>query len=389
MRTTTNGNLPDRQTLYDQVWNKPLSHLAIDYDVKPWDIQNWCKQLHIPLPDRGYWSRQRHGLPTERLPLPEFSEDIKAAAHRPLIPLDTAEPIHFPKENELSFKVPDRLNNPDNITLDAKRGLETKRMDEHFVNTDDGQFPIRVAKSSVGRVLRILDTLVKCWKRRGYRIELHDRQALIWLREVRQRISIWEISENDPKNKHGQRKKMVPTGKLAIKMDWWGGRQWRDGQTPLEDQIHSILDHMERSARQLEREKANTPKTLVTTGVVDDKEVEQPVVKTLEKEIPQVKEAKPVAESQLPAPVFSPPPVAQTLPAVPAKAIPQSFITTPSVFDTLIAEAQQWKGLKVVDEYLTALQLTHPHTPEFVQWLENAKAIRKANDPLIKKLTES
>ena len=370
MRKPINRKFPHRQSLYEQVWNKPLSHLAIDYDVKSWDIQTWCKQLHIPLPDRAYWSRQRHGLPVEQLPLPDFTADQQLLTSIKTKPAETPEPIHFPKETELSFKVPDRLKDPDAITLDAKAGLEVKRHDDYFVNTDDGQFPIRVAKTSVGRVLRILDTLIKCWKRRGYRIELHDRQAFIWLREVRQRVSIWEISKTEQRVRPGERKKMLPTGKLAIRMDWWGGRDWRDGNIPLEDQIQSILDHMERSARQLEREKQTQPKAAHTNVIIEEK-----------------KELEPEVQTQ---PSASQPPVPQaSTPALPELTIPPAPITdlqfTP--FQSLSADAHLWKQLKIVDEYLNAMYLVHPHTPEFLEWYRNAQALRKSNDPLIKKLT--
>lgn len=279
------------------------------------------------MPDRGYWSRVRNGHNVQPIPLEGVTE-----------------PVHFVNETELSFKVPDRLNNPDQLTLAAKRGLEIARQDKYFVYTDDGQFPMRVAKNNVSRALRILDTLIKCWRRRGYRIELQDRQAFIWLREVRQRISIWEIAKADPRHKAGERKKMLPTGRLALKMDWWGGRAWRDGAAPLEDQIRNILDHMEQSARQLEREKENVVKVPVTVVNVEEP-IAQPVT------ITQVAELSPITE--------------------------------------LIAEAELWKGLKAVDEYLTALELTVPHTPEFLNWLANAKELRKANDPLINRITKS
>ncbi len=334
MRTPASGELPDRQTLYEQVWTKPVSHLATEYDVKYWDVQNWCKQLNIPMPDRGYWTRLRHGHREQRPPLPAGP---KSAG------IDDG--VKFSMEGALSFKVPDRLKDPDPITLAAKAGLEMQRQDRHFVFTEDGQFPIRVAKANVNRALRILDTLVKCWKRRGYRIELHDRQAFIWLREVRQRISMWEIAKADRKTKPGESKKMLPTGKLALRMDWWGGRDWRDGAAPLEDQIQNILDHMEKSARQLEREREQPPAVPATTVTIVAKEAGEAIPELLKDNVSSI-----------------------------------------GSLEALVAEAKLWKELKVVDDYLTALELSVPHSPSFVEWLDNAKKLRKDNDPLIKRL---
>lgn len=203
-----------------------------------------------------------------------------------------------------------------------------------MAETGYDHFPIRVTPANIGRALRIMDTLIKCWRRRGYRIVLKDRQAFIYLREIRQRVHLYETCKSLPKAHEDERRQLKPTGRLAFRLDWWGGRDWRDGGKPLEDQIKDILDHMELSARQLEREREKPPVK------------RQPVVSA---------ETVRTNDSQ---PVYSPD------------------------FKALLNDAKRWKQLKLVDEYLAALFAARDHTPEFLEWLAWAKQQRQIADPL-------
>lgn len=150
MRTPASGQLPNRQTLYEQVWTKPVSHLATEYDVKYWDVQNWCKQLNIPMPDRGYWTRMRHGHTEQRPPLPAGAKSAGAD-----------EVIKFSAESELSFKVPDRLKDPDPITLAAKAGGKFNKRYKYIL-LDEFQ-DMSIGRYQLLRAIRVQNPGVKLY----------------------------------------------------------------------------------------------------------------------------------------------------------------------------------------------------------------------------------
>jgi hypothetical protein len=327
-----------REELYDLVWEKPVSHLAEELGAKPSKLREYCIKSEIPLPEQGHWSRVQFGKEVTKTPLPttsgkELTEEIVIEEKEIC---RAGPPIMFPGENELSFKVSDRLIKPDALIVAAENGLKRapwSKKDMH--STERDQLPIRESKSNIDRALRIMDTLVKCWKRRGYEITIQDGEAYVHLRKVRDRISLREISKKLPKKGGYDVQELEPTGQLALRVDWWGGREWKDGRLPLEDQILAILNHMELSARQLERSWA------------------EDAAKREDQEALQNQKALIIKNQQ-----------AEEL-----------------AFKTLIADALRWKELKVLDEYLAELVAKQTHTPAFLEWLNWAKQKRISEDP--------
>lgn len=63
----------DRERLYREVWNKPMSQVAKEYGVSSPTIGRRCRQLHIPTPPPGHRRRLANGsLVQQRPPLPEI-----------------------------------------------------------------------------------------------------------------------------------------------------------------------------------------------------------------------------------------------------------------------------------------------------------------------------
>lgn len=52
-----NGVKIERKRLYKQVWFKPMSKLAKDYEISDVSLKKICKKLNVPTPPRGYWAR--------------------------------------------------------------------------------------------------------------------------------------------------------------------------------------------------------------------------------------------------------------------------------------------------------------------------------------------
>lgn len=64
-------NVYDRETLYKEVWETPVTEVAKRYKVSDVAIHKVCKALEIPTPPAGYWAKLRAGKPVSVIPLPK------------------------------------------------------------------------------------------------------------------------------------------------------------------------------------------------------------------------------------------------------------------------------------------------------------------------------
>jgi len=65
-------NVYRRDTLYQEVWERPVSKVAKDYGISGRMMKKLCVKLHVPVPPNGYWSSYRAGMPVEKTPLPPY-----------------------------------------------------------------------------------------------------------------------------------------------------------------------------------------------------------------------------------------------------------------------------------------------------------------------------
>ncbi|WP_157642636.1 hypothetical protein [Burkholderia ubonensis] len=64
----------ERTALYDEVWTDPVTVVAKRYGLSDHALRTICRQLAVPTPSSGYWSRLRLGkLKPERAVLPGFN----------------------------------------------------------------------------------------------------------------------------------------------------------------------------------------------------------------------------------------------------------------------------------------------------------------------------
>lgn len=76
--TTPDGrNIYSRETLYREVWEQPVSKVALKYGVSDVMIHKVCNTLNVPVPPRGYWAKLQAGQTVTKTPLPEASDKEK------------------------------------------------------------------------------------------------------------------------------------------------------------------------------------------------------------------------------------------------------------------------------------------------------------------------
>jgi hypothetical protein len=62
----------DRAALYDQVWSQPVPLVAKSYGISGVRLGKICRQLNVPVPQRGYWARVRNGYAVRKPALPRL-----------------------------------------------------------------------------------------------------------------------------------------------------------------------------------------------------------------------------------------------------------------------------------------------------------------------------
>jgi hypothetical protein len=63
----------DRAALYEQVWSRPVTHVALTYGVSGVFLGRVCRLLRVPVPPRGYWARVQSGKVPRKPTLPNLA----------------------------------------------------------------------------------------------------------------------------------------------------------------------------------------------------------------------------------------------------------------------------------------------------------------------------
>jgi hypothetical protein len=68
----------DRWRVFDAVWSKRIAKVARRYGMPAVELLRACKELEIPMPPRGYWTKKKAGQPVPRRPrLPDLKRPFR------------------------------------------------------------------------------------------------------------------------------------------------------------------------------------------------------------------------------------------------------------------------------------------------------------------------
>lgn len=176
-------NIYERNKLYEEVWAKPVVHVAVQYGVSDTAIKKVCKALNIPVPPRGYWAKVKAGKATKKIPLPVSEGSttfIGARTHaNPPAAETVKEPLAFLPETERQQVVAAARKlelTPENARLHKKinvykavvaawnkndqKAEGAQRKNSNYYNAPPFLAGV-IAKETLPRVHRLLDALYK------------------------------------------------------------------------------------------------------------------------------------------------------------------------------------------------------------------------------------
>lgn len=63
-----------REVLYNEIWEISAAGAARKYNIPYAELLRICKEVEIPIPPSGYWTKLSFGKPVEKIWLPEYPE---------------------------------------------------------------------------------------------------------------------------------------------------------------------------------------------------------------------------------------------------------------------------------------------------------------------------
>ena len=153
-------------------------------------------------------------------------------------------------DKEFPIKVPLKLTDPDKLIIAAKESLNNKKPFKWdfvgCVDTNRGELTIRVAQANINRALRIFNTIIKLLRARNHDVIIKYNKTYVVVDGKELEIGLKEkLKIVYVKDGTWERRKYHPTGMLSFKVDGYGGKEWKDGKKPLEDQLVNILAKLE------------------------------------------------------------------------------------------------------------------------------------------------
>lgn len=300
----------NRETLYADVWAKPVERLAAELGLSGPGLAKICRRLSVPLPPRGFWMRKNAGhqvvqpaLPPARPDGPRRHEFIRREPREKDFSPAVLAALEREQTVAMTVVVPGDLQNPHPLIASSRGALRRSALRaRETVLTERRCLDIVVSREQLDRALRIMDAVIKALKQRGYEVEATEPDLVAKTRvsrydsgeKGRSRTGVhigdafvefaleehvepegrpppgadfntrWEWSLKHPGQGHRKR----ATGRLGFRicsLEFLGPprKSWRDGKTKrledmLNDFIAGLIDLAERHRlwqERLERER--------------------------------------------------------------------------------------------------------------------------------------
>jgi len=160
----------NRNELYKELWEKPMTQIAKDYAINVYQLTKVCDELEIPRPESGYWSKLRNGYKVKQKPLTEFetNEYKLVLNNEPEADLKDQLPKSFK-----SIKFKKYLTGLHPLVSKTYKYLKEKNSGDNYGRLKPfgkGYLGILVSQSLLKRAILFYDGLIKELERQGFQV---------------------------------------------------------------------------------------------------------------------------------------------------------------------------------------------------------------------------
>ena len=231
----------NREELYKDVWEQPLTKLQSKYGVSNVAIGKACRKLKVPLPGRGYWARVAAGHKVKQVPLPEFQG---APVVQRMKTEDSPKPTTDSSDPELAqiAKVKSHPLTPrteQHRLVESSAGLLKRARTDDYGRTEPPTerpcLDIRVSKELLDRALILMSTTVFALEENGFpvKIEKGSTTAHIFGQDIKFAIGE-DLRVKETRKAQGLPHTYERSGNLAFEISAYAEKcrkRWADGKT--------------------------------------------------------------------------------------------------------------------------------------------------------------
>lgn len=254
----------DREALYADVWERPLTKLTTKYGLSAVALGKVCRKLKIPLPGRGYWAKKEFGKTVRRLPLP-MAKDLPVVLRmkfpRPegvAVPAAAPEPTdaEWIQIKEMEFR---RITIPQEpkfhkLVTAALRSFERGKPDQHGIlqrRPGPRTLDVHVSQSSLDRALKIMNAVIEVLVAEGFNVTISEERHSTVARVFGHLVSFGIVEKLTLKGRREVKEyswtrsiiDYEPNGKLEFRVGHTGygaARTLRDGKKQKLEQMIAI-----------------------------------------------------------------------------------------------------------------------------------------------------
>ncbi|HZX74477.1 MAG TPA: hypothetical protein VFE57_08655 [Cyclobacteriaceae bacterium] len=260
-----------RKYLYEKIWSIPTKEICEDYDIDTEGLEEVCKRLNIPIPEKSYFKKLSEGKKVNSTPMPEKSKgtesvmlfkrddekQLRAHIHKVNLTLKEIDP-NYSTLKDYSFE---------KFVISTKEAVNKHWEIKNKYSDKSLLLDVHVSPETLCRALLIMDLLIKAVRYKGHQILIEGNKTFVVINDERIQISIGEKSrrveyDNDY---NGVNRDLHPIGVLYIKKEApsYRSREWKDGPTKglLEDQIPTLVNDLIETAREQKEENERLQKS--------------------------------------------------------------------------------------------------------------------------------
>ncbi len=226
--------LYDRAKLLEEVWSEPVQALAPRYGLSDVGLKKLCTRLQIPTPPRGHWAKVKVGKRVSTRPkLCEYTGH-PGYLYRTAAPPSAQDPVAevvdsrlqrvltFEQQPENQIVVPERIKVWHPLVAAAREALVRPIIDQRGMPQTRGNgLNISVSPSLQSRALKVADTLLRAFEKRGYTVQQGQHRVEILMFGHALHLRLFEAS---------LRSAYVPTAKelaAQAKGEWSYWAKWQ------------------------------------------------------------------------------------------------------------------------------------------------------------------
>lgn len=156
-----------RKQIYDLVWSKPLSKLAVEFGISDQGLAKACRRCNVPLPPVGYWQKLAHGKHVDqpRLENDQFGDEaiVEVAAGVKMRP--KAAPIPSLGHRKQKTLQPPQTSiekpaAPHSMLAQVQKAFNKAKKPDEFAFINVGPFKIRAAPMHSERIIALLSAIL-------------------------------------------------------------------------------------------------------------------------------------------------------------------------------------------------------------------------------------